>query len=196
MDNIIEVDKDFVKEVLTEPNIRKAIREGNFDEAFKLCGNSVKIKTQLALALHQSGVKFLNGMTEIPENLFRYCNIDSITIPGNIKKIVDMAFFGSQLANLVIEEGVEEVGSAAFSQTKVRDAWLPSSIKLLDDMSFGRANIYVDKDSVESLKDILKEKDEYGHASTTVGNRIYFRPTVGKIINKNNNEVLVDRGTN
>ena len=94
----MEIDKDFIKvKVMTIPGLREAMREGNYDEVFRLCG-SPKKRMQLAEALTISGVKFLDKMTEIPDSLFRGSEaIGSLEIPANIKKIGHMAFFGSTL---------------------------------------------------------------------------------------------------
>ena len=139
----MEIDKGFVRDqILTIPGMRQAMAEQNYDEVFRLC-QSTKKKMQLAQALFKSNVKFLPYMTEIPESLFRGCeDMMSVIIPGNIKKIGDLAFMGSGLQVVTLEEGIEEIGRGAFAQTPLKEIHLPKSIKKLGELICGKANVF------------------------------------------------------
>ena len=75
-----------------------------------------------------SSLKIENGMDELGNSIAKNCPIDNITIPNNIKKIGDYAFYygndeesnitaGDRTINetIVIPESVEYVGEGAFS---------------------------------------------------------------------------------
>lgn len=139
----MEIDKDYVKqEILTIPGMREAIRNQNFDEAFRLC-RSTKKRQQLAMSLYLARVDFLKSLSEIPESLFRgFDSLTEIEIPGNIKSIGDLAFFGTNLEKVTFAEGLEKIGDGAFAQTKIKEVHLPKSIKELGSSSLGKAVVY------------------------------------------------------
>ena len=149
----MEFDIEFVKsKVMSIPGVRDAIRAGDYQKVFDLCGNSKK-KFNLAQALYSSKIDFLPKLTEIPDDLFRESKLISgkLVIPGNIKKIGDMAFFGTDITELELNEGLEEIGQGAFAQTKIKEVHLPSTIKKVGTMSLGRANVYLEADSLDNI---------------------------------------------
>ncbi|MBQ6627975.1 MAG: leucine-rich repeat protein [Methanobrevibacter sp.] len=172
----VEIDKDFVKqEVLTIPGMREAIRENNFDKAFELC-RSVKKRQQLAMSLYIAKVDFMPYITKIPDSLFRgFQNLDELTIPGNIKEIGDLAFFGTPVSKLEIAEGVEKIGDGAFAQTKLREVHLPQSVKELGQNSLGRAKVFC----FLTQEQIARDNGGKGYNSTS-----------NDIINVETNEVI------
>jgi len=139
----MELDKNYVKtEILTIPGLREKLRENKYDEVFDLCKSTAK-KRQLAASLYFAKVDFLKYMTRIPDSLFREVeNMTSITIPGNIKEIGDLAFFGTGLEEVKFEEGLEKIGNGAFSQTKIKEVHLPKSVKELGQSALGKAVVY------------------------------------------------------
>lgn len=185
----MEIDKELVKKFLNTPGARQALREGDYDKLFELCGSQKK-RSNLAAALYSSNIDFLSKMSNIPEGLFRNCDLlYDIVIPGNIKEIGELAFFGcSNLSTVKIEEGVETIGAGAFSQTKIKEVVLPSTIKKLGEMSFGRAIV---------LCNFTKEQYD---ASVEVGDGINYgtgisnTPTVNLVKNANSGEVFKRKG--
>ena len=169
-----EIDKDYVKqEVLTIPGVREAIRNNDFEKAFELC-KSVKKRQQLAMSLYSAKVDFLPYLTRIPDSLFRgFQNLNDITIPGNIKEIGDLAFFGTPLEKVEFQEGVEKIGDGAFAQTKVREVHLPETVKELGENSLGRAKVYC--------------------FLTTDNWSVYKKATVNEIINSATGELIKDK---
>lgn len=174
----MELDKDFVKsEILTIPGVREGIRNNDYDKVFELC-KSIKKKQQLAMSLYAAKINFLKYMTSIPESLFRGAeNLSDITIPGNIKEIGDLAFFGSSLNEVNFEEGLEKIGAGAFSQTKIKQVNLPKSVNHLGQSALGKAEVYC-----------FLTKDDLGKSEFSFGDF-----TVNDIISSETGEVFNER---
>lgn len=65
-------------------------------------------------------------------------NDEEYTVPGQVKEIGEEAFYGAQLHSVTLSEGVETVGTNAFAMCeKLEAAYLPESMKLLKQGSFG-----------------------------------------------------------
>ncbi len=178
----MEIDKELVKKFLNTPGARQALREGDYDKLFELCGSQKK-RSNLAAALYSSNIDFLSKMKEIPDSLFRGCDLfDSIDIPGNIKKIGEYAFFNcSNLKHINISDGVEEVGDAAFAQTGIKEITIPKSIKKLGQICFGKAVVTCDF-SKEEFKDIIAKENSWETNDVTVR---MVKNTQGEVIWKN-----------
>ena len=64
-------------------------------------------------------------------------NLKTLTIPSSVKLICENAFMSSvNLERVVIEEGLEEIGSFAFWNSGVEIINLPASLKKIGDYSF------------------------------------------------------------
>lgn len=65
-------------------------------------------------------------------------NDEEYTVPGQVKEIGEEAFYGARLHSVTLSEGVETVGTNAFAMCeKLEAAYLPESMKLLKQGSFG-----------------------------------------------------------
>ena len=70
-------------------------------------------------------------VTIIERSLFRKAEFESVTIPSSIYEIQDYAFAECKnLKEIVIPEGVENIGEYAFSASGVRSVTIPSFKKL------------------------------------------------------------------
>ena len=109
-------------------------------------------------------VIFEDGITKIPEYLFRYCTgkielvlpdtvteigraaftnsgIQSIVIPDNVTEIGENAFAGSNLQTVSIPDSVTKIGDSAFCECKgLTEVTLPAGLKELDGMAFGKCS--------------------------------------------------------
>ena len=80
-------------------------------------------------------------------------DIDKVTIPGNVKKIGRSAFNETPVRCVIMEEGVEEIGEYAFTNSYYLEIYIPASVKSIGDAAFwcGEGNsdgrIYVKKGS-------------------------------------------------
>ena len=80
-----------------------------------------------------------NGLEYIGSESFSHCSwLTNITIPGTGSTKIDyFAFFYSHgLNNVIIEEGVIEIGHDCFAQTGVKTLKLPNSIQRIDYSAF------------------------------------------------------------
>ncbi len=70
--------------------------------------------------------------------IFRGSFIETVTIPGEVKKIVDTSFmYSTSLKEVIIEEGVEEIGTNAFYYCiALTDIELPSTVKTIGASAF------------------------------------------------------------
>lgn len=80
------------------------------------------------------------GMTEIRDRLFMgNREITSVVIPGTVKHIRELAFSDCEsLEEVVLEEGVESIGSHVFQGTKLRAVTYPDSVTETNGWAFNR----------------------------------------------------------
>ena len=86
------------------------------------------------------------GIDEIADHAFRSCkNLESVFLPGTIRRIGGFAFDNTRLVKVIIPEGVEIIEEAAFrsfsgvatDQKIRRDFFVPVSVvKIEDDYTF------------------------------------------------------------
>jgi hypothetical protein len=79
------------------------------------------------------------SVTEIMGNAFNKTGLTSITFKGNkLAKIGEYAFNGVSLINLILPEGLTEIGESAFSGCRsLKTLTLPSTIKKIGTEAFG-----------------------------------------------------------
>lgn len=65
--------------------------------------------------------------------IFEGCSIKRLTVPGNIKYIGDYSFFKCRLTEVILEDGVEEIGEYAFTNLPcdIQQITIPKSVKRL-----------------------------------------------------------------
>lgn len=96
-----------------------------------------------------------DNVETIPENCFKYCeNLTDLKIGKNVKVIEDDAFGYTSLKQIILPEGLEEIGSAAFQNSLgkgvLESIYIPKTVKTI-----GWGDIfYSHNDSSENLKNI------------------------------------------
>ena len=98
------------------------------------------------------------GVKEIDSFAFNYSGLKTVTIPGSVKKlgyasanmevvVGECIFaFNENLETVIIENGVEEIGGAAFCDARaIKNVVIPNSVKTLGVAAFGNCT------SLESL---------------------------------------------
>ena len=118
------------------------------DNAFSDCNNL-------------QSVTLAEGIKSIPDNAFVYCpalktinipssvtyigygafaesGIETVTIPGTVKEIADLAFYRCyKLTSVTIGDGVETIGDMAFYEcTELGSITIPGSVKVVQDQTF------------------------------------------------------------
>ncbi|WMJ77396.1 MULTISPECIES: leucine-rich repeat protein [unclassified Sedimentibacter] len=96
-----------------------------------------------------------DSVTEIRRGAFYYHQIKELEIPGSVKVLGHRAFSGTtkaiRLEKLVLNEGLEEIGSEAFAVSLLKEVYLPKSLEKLDATAFdhntgfessGKINLY------------------------------------------------------
>ncbi|MBQ4068884.1 MAG: leucine-rich repeat protein [Lachnospiraceae bacterium] len=80
-------------------------------------------------------------------------NIDKLTIPGTVKKLERSAFNEIPLGKVIIEEGIEEIGDYAFTDSYYTEIHVPESVNYIGEFAFrcselnNAGKIYVKKGS-------------------------------------------------
>ncbi len=95
-------------------------------------------------------------------------NIDKLTIPGSVKKLERSAFNETPLGCVIMEEGVEEIGDYAFTDSYYTEIYVPESVKSIGEFAFrcsegnNNGKIYVKKGSYAEEYFSQYEGDCYG----------------------------------
>ena len=117
------------------------------ENAFWLCNELKTIK--IPSSVTEIGKRAFGGClelteVELPEGLktigyaaFDSCGIKTVTIPGSVKEIPSEAFLLAYTQNVVIEEGVEEIGEEAFYYNdQLKSITIPRSVKKIGSNAF------------------------------------------------------------
>lgn len=101
-------------------NLEKVILPDGIEKlGFRCFANCEKLTT----------IYFPNSLTEIGERAFLNCkSLTTITIPSTIKTIGINAFDNSGLENITLNEGLEQILSDAFINTKITSIKIPESV--------------------------------------------------------------------
>lgn len=96
-----------------------------------------------------AAVKYNNtthNVTSIGNNAFENCSgLSSITIPKSITHIANSAFYGCNIAEINLVEGLESIGIAAFAGCDIKSLTIPNSVT-----SIGR-NAFNETTQLESI---------------------------------------------
>lgn len=70
------------------------------------------------------------GVTVLGEMCFQDCGmLDKVEFPSQLREIKDQAFLETKMTNVILNDGLEKIGSAAFYHTQVKKTYLPASVK-------------------------------------------------------------------
>ncbi|MEX1819626.1 leucine-rich repeat domain-containing protein [Metamycoplasma hominis] len=83
-----------------------------------------------------------------------------VTIPDSVKEIGDSAFLGCRnLKEVILNEGLEKIGAAAFRSTKIESVTIPSSLKEIGYLAFDFS--IISHISINSYNKNFKIKDNF-----------------------------------
>lgn len=84
-------------------------------------------------------------VTSIAPNAFTYVRLQRLVIPGNVKVVDNAAFIGSLVEEVVLEEGVERIGTEAFFYSyDLQTVVVPNSIKYIGKNAFAKTKFYTE----------------------------------------------------
>ncbi|MGC7158618.1 leucine-rich repeat domain-containing protein [Metamycoplasma hominis] len=101
------------------------------------------------------------NITEIGNRAFFNSVIQSVTIPGSIKKIGDYAFEHSRnLKEVILNEGLEEIGQYAFFSSPLTSVVIPNSTKIIGGVAFNYWDPFINikNENFEIRHDFLIDK--------------------------------------
>lgn len=115
----------FVATLLSEITMNKGLKE---------IGNRSFAECHFLKAL-----KLPESLVEIRDSaFFRVEALKRVEIPGSVKTIGCWAFYGRQITELIIHEGVENIKPSAFNYSNISELILPKSIKTIGYSAFLR----------------------------------------------------------
>ncbi|MGN1166537.1 MAG: leucine-rich repeat protein [Lachnospiraceae bacterium] len=141
---------------LTLPENLEKLEQGVFSmnirlESITLPDTLTEIGDMAFAGARLTSLEIPKSVTKIGRKAFHLHHISELTIPGNVKEIGESAFEGTPkaitLKKLVLEEGIETIGSGAFKEGYLESVELPYSLKYLAADAFannsGTDNDYV-----------------------------------------------------
>lgn len=87
-----------------------------------------------------------SGVSEIGPEAFRGSAIETVTIPGNVRRVGSRAFYDcGNLYRIILQDGVKEIGSSAFAScAKLDKAILPASLQKIEPGAFSYCSSLAD----------------------------------------------------
>ena len=155
-DNVYETISECIFSLFDEDNIQA-------NELRNLC-KKIFNPDSVGLTTEEK-IESLKGMSEIPNNYFKYSEIKEIIIPNNITSIGDQAFCKcSSLTSITIPDSVTSIGDYAFSGcNSLTSVTIPNSVTSIGDYAFSGCNSLT---SV-TIPDSVTEIGEYAFEACT-----------------------------
>lgn len=136
-------------------------------------------------------IDFGNGITNIGDNeddslMFYGCTaLKNVMFPSQIKAIGYGIFFFSGLENIILNEGLEYIGNAAFDHTNIKQICIPKSVKKMSRSALsGIPKVFFKTDSGRLPYGILKALLVYSN-SKNAGIQVYINDRLIYLSNRN-----------
>lgn len=127
----------------------------------------VNVVPQITEFLYDIGIPLLKYVDEVPDFFFEKSNLTSITIPSNIRGIGTGAFKQcDRLTDVVFENGVRTIDTAAFAMTPLRLIDLPDTVDVVGAYAFGRMH------NSSRILDVYIHDDVHFHADAFRGSSV------------------------
>jgi hypothetical protein len=82
-------------------------------------------------------VRFEDGITKVPDNIFLRNNVTSVELPESVTSIGDYSFFGTDLHSIILPDQVETIGKSAFEDSdQLTDITLSDSLTSIGEKAF------------------------------------------------------------
>lgn len=106
-----------LKRFLSEPDVRQALQESNFDAIYKKV--HIELASEFTQLMNSLNIDPLEHLNYIPNWFLANTTIKSITIPTYIKRIGSGAFQNcAHLTHITIPDSVIDIGTEAFAYCK------------------------------------------------------------------------------
>lgn len=117
-----------LKRFLSEPDVRQALQESNFDAIYKKV--HIELVGEFTQLMNSLNIDPLEHLNYIPNWFLANTTIKSITIPTYIKRIGSGAFQNCvHLTHIIIPDGVTSIGYQAFlGCDKLTSITIPGSV--------------------------------------------------------------------
>ena len=96
----------------------------------------------LAVPYHYQGTcEVPDGVTSIANSACQNMEFDTFILPGTIREIGEVVFYGTRINRLVLGEGITEIPYGAFANLTVKEVVLPRSLKTIGAHAFAQSYI-------------------------------------------------------
>ena len=134
--------------------------------------------TQLLFVPNHCGKNFVmpEGVVSIANSACQNMVFDTFVIPGTVREIGEVVFWGTRINRLVLEEGITEIPLGAFANLEASQVLLPQSLKTIGDNAFAESYI-----SCINLPEGLETIGENAFGNCNVGEHLMIPSTVKSI---------------
>ncbi len=132
-------------------------------------------------------------VTKIGDNALKNVNAKSAIIPSSVKVIGKEAFRGSEIEELILNDGLESIEDYAFSETNFTELNIPGSVKTIGKHAFSVSQI-----QNLTLNNGLESIGDFAFSSNKIKSVIFPKSvtTIGKGAFRNNNLTQLDLPSN
>ena len=81
------------------------------------------------------------GVVSIANSACQNMKFDTFVLPGTIREIGEVVFWGTRINRLILEEDITEIPYAAFANLSVKQVVLPRSLRAIGDSAFAQGSI-------------------------------------------------------
>jgi len=98
-------------------------------------------KTLIFTPYNKKSVTIPDTTTKIEYTALAHLTLDRLVVPGSVKRFMLAAFYESKIGELIIEDGLENVGETAFQGVSTPKIALPDTVKTMGLAPWWKANV-------------------------------------------------------
>ena len=135
-----------LKKIILPPSVTEigayAFSNNKTLEEVEIQGDLIRIgEYAFDRASNLTKINLPDSISYIGWRAFRSTNLNSVTIPKNMKEINTDTFTGCEkLSTIVMQEGLEKINNSAFSYTSISELVFPSTLKTISGTAFSNCN--------------------------------------------------------
>lgn len=104
---------------------------------YPMARNAVEVTDENGNKIKSISYDIPEGVKAVRTKAFYKCSdVRSLTLPSTLKTIEEKAFFRCSITEIILPEGLEEIGKDAFSYTALKTIEIPSSVKEIGEYAF------------------------------------------------------------